>query len=388
MDSNIIYWIWLQQALGCGNGKFKKVISEFNDAKTFYELGDAVWKSCGILTKKELDKIRSCDFDDAKKIIEKCEFYNQNIITYNDNSYPERLRNIYNPPCVLYVKGDMVDVDDNILISIVGTRSAISENEEISYDFAYELSKSGVIIVSGGALGIDTMAHKGALDAGSKTVCVLGNGLDVNYPKENSSLRYDISQNGVLVSEYPPETPPLPRNFPIRNRILSALSLGTLVIQAGKKSGALITANLAAEQNRDVFAIPGSIKDEQSVGSNDLIKDGAKPVTCAMDIIEEYIGIYKDKLDFTDIVNNKTENKDNNSSKDKKIYSNVDTNIISRLSENAKKVYNVLGFEKEHIDDISVRAGLPINQVLQSITELEIYGVINSYSGKRYSKIT
>ena len=137
-----------------------------------------------------------------------------------------------------------------------------------------------------------------------------------------------------------------------------------------------------------MFAIPGSIKDEQSVGSNDLIKDGAKPVTCAMDIIEEYIGVYKDKLDFTDIVNNKTENKDNNSSKDKKIYSNVDTNIISRLSENAKKVYNVLGFEKEHIDDISVRAGLPINQVLQSITELEIYGVINSYSGKRYSKIT
>lgn len=389
MNDNIFYWIWLQQVIGYGSCKIKRILSEYNDAKSFYELGYAGWKSSHCLTVKGLERAKKYSYNSAKKIIEECVKLNQSIITFNDVRYPERLKNIDNSPCVLYIRGDLPDIDNSIAISIVGTRAADESSMMISYNFATELTKSGALIVSGGALGIDEAAHKGAIDSGGKTVCVLGSGLDVNYPKENSSLRYDISKNGALISEYPPGVAPMPQNFPVRNRIISGLSLGTLIVQAGKRSGALITANLALNQNRDVFAIPGDIRNELSEGTNDLIKNGAKPVTCSLDIIEEYIKVYADKFNIKDVKyedDKKYESNNYNSNLVCNTDNTIDTSFINKLSNNAKKVYNALGTDKKHIDDISVQTKLPANIVLQAITELEIFGVINSYSGKRYSK--
>lgn len=389
MDNNIIYWVWLQQVLGYGNSKIKNLLLKYKDARSFYELGFSGWKSSGLLTEKGLTKARSYSIDNIKTIVDKCIKFGQSIITFNDIEYPERLRNISNPPCVLYFKGNLPDIENCLAISIVGTRTANSESINTTFEFAYELSKAGALIISGGAIGIDESAHKGALNSGRKTVCVLGNGVDVNYPRENSSLRYDISRNGVLISEYPPETPPISRNFPIRNRIISGLSLGTLVIQAGKRSGALITANLAMEQNRDVFSIPGNIKNKLYEGTNNLIKIGAKPVTCPMDIIEEYIGVYADKFNIKEL---DIDTESNFSNEDKfsvditSKYSYNETKTVKGLSDNAKKVYNILDYDKKHIDDIMIQTKLQMNIVLQAITELEINDLVNSYSGRMYSK--
>lgn len=389
MNDNIFYWIWLQQVIGYGSYKIKNILSKYNDAKSFYELGYAGWKSSNCLTMKGLERARKYSYNSAKKIILECAKLNYSIITFNDVEYPERLKNIDNSPCVLYIKGDLPNIDNSIAISIVGTRAADESGMMISYNFAAELSKSGALIVSGGALGIDEVAHKGAIDSGGKTVCVLGSGLDANYPKENSSLRYDISKNGALVSEYPPGIAPMPQNFPVRNRIISGLSLGTLIVQAGKRSGALITANLALNQNRDVFAIPGDIRNKLSSGTNDLIKNGAKPVTCPLDIIEEYIKVYADKFNTRDI-SDKTDKEYKSSNYNSNLVYDLDnkieTGFINKLSDNAKRIYNVLGTDKKHIDDISVQTKLPANIVLQAITELEICDAISSYSGKRYSK--
>ena len=391
MDNNIIYWVWLQQVLGYGNSKIKNLLSKYKDARSFYELGFNGWKSSGLLTEKGLTKARSYSIDNIKTIVDKCIKFEQSIITFNDIEYPERLRNISNPPCVLYFKGNLPDIENCLAISIVGTRTANSESINTSFEFAYELSKAGALIISGGAIGIDESAHKGALNSGRETVCVLGNGVDVNYPRENSSLRYDISRNGVLISEYPPETPPISRNFPIRNRIISGLSLGTLVIQAGKRSGALITANLAMEQNRDVFSIPGNIKNKLYEGTNNLIKIGAKPATCPMDIIEEYIGVYADKFNIKKLdidTESDFSNEDKFSVDITSKYSYNETKTVKGLSDNAKKVYNILDYDKKHIDDIMIQTKLQMNIVLQAITELEINDLINSYSGRMYSKKT
>lgn len=389
MDNNIIYWIWLQHILGYGNSKIKNLLSIHKDAKSFYELGYNGWKSSGFLTEKGLTKAKEYSLDDVKIIKDKCDKLRQYVISFDDIKYPERLRNIDNPPCVLYVKGSLPDIDNRLAISIVGTRLANNESMKISFEFAYELNKAGVLIISGGAIGIDESAHKGALAANGNPVCVLGNGLDVNYPRENSSLRYNISKSGVLISEYPPETPPMPRNFPIRNRIISGLSLGTLVVQAGKRSGALITANLAIEQNRDVFSIPGNIRSKLYEGTNSLIKNGAKPVTCPMDIMEEYIDVYKDKFDIREPnANNKSSFANENRISAGSALKCIDnaTKVVKNLSDHANKVYNVLDQDKKHIDDIMVQTKLPANMVLQAVTELEIHDLISSYSGKRYSR--
>ena len=389
MDNNIIYWIWLQQILGYGNNKIKNLLSIHKNAKLFYELGYNGWKSSGFLTEKGLARAKQYSLDAVKIITDKCVKLGQSVIAFDDIKYPERLRNIDNPPCVLYVKGDLPDIENSVAISIVGTRSAINESMKNSFDFAYELNKAGVLIISGGAVGIDESAHKGALASGGKTVCVLGNGIDVNYPRENTSLRYNISRNGALVSEYPPGTSPVPRNFPVRNRIISGLSLGTLVVQASRRSGALITANLAIEQNRDVFSIPGNIRSKLYEGTNNLIKNGAKPVTCPMDIIEEYINVYTDKFNIIEQdANNKIHSRDKNEVYEDNTlkYGSNEIKAIKMLSDNAKKVYNVLDQNKKHIDNVMIQTKLPTNIVLQAITELEIHDLIESYSGKRYSK--
>src|SRR3989338_50525 len=209
-------------------------------------------------------------------------------IKINDKKFPERVRRIHQPPAALFLLGELKTEDENA-VAIVGARQCTAYGRQVAYDLAYELAKRGITVVSGMALGIDGEAHKGALDAGGRTIAVLGSGVDEKsiYPHTHISLAERISKNGAVLSEFPPGTPSYPSNFPQRNRIVSALSLGVVVVEAGEKSGSLITANFALEQGKEVFAVPGPIYSPASVGANLLIQQGAKLIRHADDILEE-----------------------------------------------------------------------------------------------------
>lgn len=287
-DNGKVYWIWLQQALKYGSNKIRTVNLIYDSAEDFYNAGISEWKMCGCFTKKEIDFMSNCKLDKAYLVLDRCKQLGQDVVTMSDERYPESLRHIANPPCVLYVKGELPNMDNKICIAVVGTRSASLYGVQMAFDISWELAKAGVIVVSGGALGIDESAHKGALQGGGKTVAVLGCGVNYPYLMQNEPLREVIAQNGAIISEFAPDFPAYPSNFPMRNRIISGLSLGTVVVEASKRSGSLITAGLALEQNKDVFAVPVDMNSPLSEGTTALIRDGAKVVTNGEDILCEY----------------------------------------------------------------------------------------------------
>ena len=255
------YWIWLQQCLGEGAG-FKEIIEDFENPQRLYESNILEWRMSPALNPKQVERLSKKNLDIADRIINDCNQYGWLIITYDDERYPQRLREISNPPAVLYVDGSLGDFDSLAMIAIVGTRKASTYALKAAHIMAKGIALCGGAIVSGGALGVDSAAHRGALEAGGITYAVLGCGFKTNYLMENEELRYRIkTSGGALITEYPPFTAATKFSFPMRNRIISGLSLGVLVVEAGEKSGSLITANLAAEQNRDIFAIPASIFD-------------------------------------------------------------------------------------------------------------------------------
>lgn len=389
MLENDIYWIWIQKALGFGSKKIKSIIEDFKTAKEFFDAGEKEWRFMGCFTPREINKLSTIKLSDCEEIIKKVESLGQKIITPEHKLYPEKLKSIYNPPCVLYYKGVFPCVDDSICISIVGTRNASLKGMNMAFDFAFNLAKFEAIIISGGAKGIDSAAHRGALKALGKTMCVLGCGLNYNYLKENEDMRNSIIKNGTLLSEFPPDTPAFPRNFPMRNRIISALSNGTLIVEAGPKSGSLITANLAMEQGRDVFAIPGDIESMNYVGANNLIKDGAIMVTCIDDIWREYINIdnlksmvskykYVEKTNTEFLESENTENNNKIQQQPNKI------GLPENISEISRKVYEILDLQPQHVDVISYKAKVSTKDTLRALTELELLGLISGCSGRRY----
>ena len=429
--NTINYWIWLQLGLGQGSTKVRLIYTKYGSPKTFYELGLKEWKVSGILSAAEIDKLKSVNLNVTEKIIGECKDLVYEIITPDNPKFPVRLINIPDYPAVLYCCGDIGNIDDEVAITIVGTRSQSPYGKKACYNIAFGLAKAGALIVSGGAYGVDSTAHKGALLAGGKTIAVLGCGINTRYLNENESMRKVISKNGAVISEYPPGAPATKHSFPIRNRIMSGLSLGTVVVEAAQRSGSLITASLAAEQGRDVFAVPGSIESEYSKGTNKLISDGAKPVICAIDILNEYNNHYPHKLnlilaeifenkqslknfdlkfeqkfDISEInkyleikriliakKNEKKDNKDKNKKlkseknkiKDEKILE-INSDLMNNISENAKSVYNYLTNEPIHIDKLAQECNLPVNKISAAITELELNQVIKSYAGRRFSR--
>lgn len=393
MTDRRAYWLWLQNCLGCGSHKPFRIRSVFDSVQAFYEGGERAFREFGFFTPKEMNSLLRGKLGEAQALLEYAHKLGQQVITPDDDEYPERLKNIANPPCALFVKGQLPKVDEEACIAVVGTRKSTQTGSEIAFDFCMDMARVGAVIVSGGALGIDTAAHKGALQGGGKTVAVLGCGINYNYLMENASLRAVISQNGALVSEYPPDTPSAASNFPIRNRIISGLSLGTLVVEAAEKSGSLITADLALEQGRDVFAVPGSLKNPVSAGTNNLIKAGAKAVSSAFDILEEYCFLFPQKLHFPE------ETKDNSKEtypvhtqkvispeheKQQKDYTKK-TNEDSMLSEDAKKLFTSLTAQPRTLPELSEQTGIPVQRLLTAVTELELSGRIAAKSGRRYS---
>lgn len=286
------YWIWLTSLLP--PAKISRLMQCYATPEDVYFANEKELPD--FLTPEDRDLLSKKSFDIAELILEQCDIKKIDIITLQDAQYPPQLRDIDDPPGVLYTKGSLNLLSIEPAIGIVGTRDATPYGLNTAAIFSYNLAKNGMFVVSGMAKGIDTLAHQGALRAGKPTVAVLGCGADVVYPSENESLYNDIISTGAVITEFPPGTHPIGSNFPRRNRIISGLSVGVLVVEAPFRSGALITARVAREQGRDVFAVPGSIDAPNSVGCNKLIREFAMLASEPSDILSEYILQYPVEL--------------------------------------------------------------------------------------------
>ncbi len=283
--SELSHWITLSSLCGVGIKRIKKLLAQFGTIESICSASKNVLQTNG-LSEKQIHQLKAPDKNTIKATLHWIEKGNHYFIPFTDTRYPSLLLEIPQPPAVLYVIGD-----PNILlypqIAMVGSRKPTYTGLELAHEFSQQLSRAGLCITSGLAIGIDTASHQGALDANGKTIAVLGSGLLHIYPKKNASLATHIAKNGCVISELPLTTTPIAENFPRRNRIISGLSLGTLVVEAALKSGSLITAHYAAEQGREVFAIPSSIRNPLSMGCLSLIQEGAKCVTGIDDILNE-----------------------------------------------------------------------------------------------------
>ncbi|MGI9535112.1 MAG: DNA-processing protein DprA [Thermodesulfobacteriota bacterium] len=282
------------------------------------------------------------------------------IVKYNDSDYPPNLKNIYNYPLFLYYLGQ-INTEDNKALAVVGSRDCDDYGIKITETVVSQLSEMGVTVISGLARGIDTVAHKSALKSDGRTVAVLGNGIDICYPSENKTLFKKISESGYIISEYPLGTKPESKNFPKRNRLISGLSLGVIVIQANKDSGALITADYSNEQNREVFAIPGNIDNKRNYGSNQLIKNGAKLVENIDDIVEE-IG------EFKTLTNTK----------------NLKNINMTNITGEEKIVFQHLLGSKLHIDQIVYKTNIDFIRLFSLLLNMEMKGIVKSFPGNYY----
>ncbi|MBQ8210002.1 MAG: DNA-processing protein DprA [Clostridia bacterium] len=399
------YWIWLQRTLGAGK-RLDNFFAYFGNPVNLYEAGHAEWIHSGVLSAKDAQKLVQFSPSQSYSIMKECLNKGWEIVTYDDDCYPERLRELVNPPCVLYVSGDKNILNYPLSIGMVGTRDASDYGLNVAQDISASLAGAGVVIVSGGALGVDSASHSGAVMAGGKTVAVLGCGLGCNYLASNEPLRRQIAENGAVISEFIPYTEPSKSTFPIRNRIISGMTLGTVVIEAGEKSGSLITAKAALEQGRDVFAVPGDITNSNHFGTNNLIRDGAKSVFSYMDVLCGYIDAYSEYIntDKRYIPPKKTgikaekapvERKNRKTEQSAQVYepqtvspkkeeNKMKPSVPDYASETAKKVFEYLDDEGILTDELVQKSGLPVHEVLSALTELEMYSLACMGSGKRY----
>lgn len=370
--------IILQQAFGAGSATAIKLYELLKSNSLLDTEISNIIKS-GVLSQKIIDKINTVSSINTNRIFKDCSANDIKIITIENSVYPDRLRNISVPPLVLYIKGTLPQIDDLPAICIVGPRIEKISNfgKKAAFSLSLRLSRAGFIIISGAATGSDTYAHMGALKCGGKTIAVLGCGICYDYLPENRTIRNKIAENCCLISEHPPFAPTTRYSFPIRNRIMSALALGTVVIEAGSKSGALNTAKHSCEQGKDVFVIPGNPTDEKYKGSNELLRDGATPLIDASDIFNQYILSYAEYIDikkaFEPIINT-----DSN----KKIIKKSDIG----LSNEAKIVYNNLNKQKFTADDL-IDIGISDDEIISALTELEIEHLIKSLPGGIYELI-
>ena len=290
--------------------------------------------------------------------MEKLDRYGVKALTGHDPDYPARLKEIYDFPPVLYMKGSFLPQDE-WCVAVVGTRRATVYGRQVTEEIVADLVRNKITIASGLARGIDSVAHRSALEAGGRTLAIFACGLDIVYPAENTEMARRITSQGALVSEYPLGTKPKPENFPRRNRILSGLSLGVLVVEAGETSGAIITAHLALEQNREVFAIPGSVLSPASIGTNKLIQEGAKLVRDYRDILEE--------LNLTAVAHQ------------------IEMKELLPSSETESLLFKKLSAEPLHIDEVCRSSGLPISTVSSTLAMMELKGLVKQVGAMNYS---
>ena len=326
--------------------------------------------------------------------------YGCQVVTLYDAAYPPHLKEIDTPPFVLYVRGELTP-EDMLSVSLVGSRNAKDYGRKVSYRLSYQLAQRGLTVVSGFARGVDTAAHRGALEAGGRTVAVMGNGLSVIYPAANSDLAEQIEASGALVSEFPMAARPKPRNFPRRNRIISGLTLGTVVVEASNRSGALITARLAAEQNREVFAVPGEIFSELSTGTHKLINDGAKLINTVDDLLNELPPHVLNQIQpqsstasvpDTEVTPTQVPPVEKNDTKpvspqpSAEAQAPVSAPPPPDLTPDEKAIFDAIEVPSSHIDTLVRTTQLPISQVSSVLLMLELKGIVQQLPGKQFTK--
>ena len=382
------YWVWLSELKGLRNQTRLALLRRFGDPESiFYADADELLLTDGV-ERSQLKLLENHDLAPADRILADCQRLDIRLLTLSDAAYPGRLKNIYDPPALLYCKGRLPLLDDLLCVAVVGTRDCTPYGVACAEKLGFGLASGGAAVVSGLAKGIDAAAIRGALRAGGVTVGVVGNGLDVYYPYESHYLYEDVASAGILLSEYPPGTEPASGHFPVRNRIISGLSLAALVVEAPEKSGALITAATALEQGRDVFAVPGPIDAPASVGCNCLIRDGAGLVSDASDILREYEGRFVLNL--------------------KEIRKQPETlGYQARMAPEPKPVAPTLSLrhsdaeltddqiavlkalsdtEPMQVDDLTELVEIPTRRVLSALTVLEIDQYVAQHPGKRYTR--
>lgn len=356
--SALKYFIGFNRVSGIGPAKLQRLLDFFGDLETAWQAGPFDLARAG-LDKRALENFLKArptlDLDaETDKAQRACDL----ILTWDDEAYPRRLKEISQPPPVLYVKGDLTSADDWAL-AVVGTRRASAYGKEVARALVTDLARNKMTIVSGLARGIDAAAHVAALDAGGRTLAVLGCGIDTVYPPEHTKLSSMIAEHGALISEYPVGTKPAAENFPARNRIISGLSLGVLIVEGDAVSGAMITCDFALEQDREVFAIPGNIFRREARGPNKLIRESrAKLVTGVQDILEE--------LNLTMIAEKQS------------------ARAIVPANATEAVLLKYLSAEPTHVDDIRQQSGLPIAQVTATLAMMELRGVVMQTGGMNY----
>lgn len=382
------YAVWLQNVLRYANGRARAVLECFGSARAVYDADRTTLENARLFGSSELS--RACDKSlvDAEKIISYCDKNGIKILPFGEVGYPSSLLNIPDLPLVLYYKGTLPDFDGVPSVCIVGPRKCSDFGIKASYSLSARLSRGGMVIVSGGAVGVDSAAHRGALAENAVTVALLPCGFGFDYLKENENLREDIIKSGCVMTEFPPMYPVKKGSFQIRNRLMSALTLGVAVIEAGEKSGALITARFAYEQGKDVFVIPGNPASPHYKGSNLLLRDGAKPLLSANDIFDEYISLYNDKLDiekaFRSPVNREVKVNNDRAEEITKIDIKPSRREVGDVSEIARAVYGALPENAFCVDELSVFNYYNAAELMTALAELELLGYIKAVPGGRY----
>ena len=405
--SSLKYWVWLSSISGIGAVSAAALLRHFDTPEDIYNAGAEDYVNIEGIKPREIKRLMQKDIEPANEILASCAHIKCRVVTLQDAEYPDRLKSIFDPPIVLYVRGALPAIDDEPVVSIVGTRKCTPYGIKATENIAYALSRRGITVATGLARGIDTAAVRGALRGGGCVLGVIGCGLDIVYPPENTAIFKDVLRSGAIISEYPPGSPPIPPHFPARNRIISGLSLGVTVIEAPAKSGALITASRALEQGRDVFVLPGNVDSRCCEGSNALLREGAIPILSAGDIISEYAELYPDKIISEGQAPSRSSDKrrqqrevgdrskssinshpDNINTIDNEInldYIGLDK-LLGTLSGNERAVAEAIGNDTLHVDEIIIKTGLPAHQVSSALTMLELNGRAAS-DGSRYFKL-
>jgi DNA processing protein len=380
MRENQLYWVWLTQSGKLSAQTLACLVDQYDGIEDIYEEKD--YSGIYGVGPRELSILEGKDLSKAEQILQKMHQMGGDVLTFDDIAYPDVLRQIGNPPYVLYYRGEVMQWDRLLLIAVIGTRNSTPYGMEVTKELVRPLAANGVTVVSGMARGLDSAAAWAALSVGNKTIAVLGSGLDIVYPPENGPLMEKIIQNGIVLSEYPPGTQALPRHFPERNRIISGLARGVLITEAGRRSGTMNTFHHAMEEGKDLFAVPGNIVNQpMSVGTNVMIQNGAKLVQCAKDILEEYsyeLGrMHKETMDISD----------KREKINRIIHISTDDKKYSGLNPQEKKIIGMLIERNRHIDDIVQGCDLPVNIVGSLLTILEMKGLIRQLPGKNFKLV-
>jgi DNA processing protein len=365
MRKELSYWLALQRVVGIGDVMAKRLIEHFGDPHAVFSASERELMEVEGIGPHVVSSLKCFDqWRDVAKEEELIEKNQVEIITMKDRRYPKNLLSIYNPPPFLYVRGEIQEGDD-LAVAIVGSRMASEYGKMATEKISYALAEKGVTIVSGMARGIDSFAHRGAIEANGRTIAVLGCGIDILYPPENRDLCSEIVSHGAVISEFSISTPPLPVNFPKRNRVISGLSLGVVVVEASSRSGSLITARLGLEQGREVFSVPGRLDSTRSKGTHQLIKQGAKLVEEAEDILSEILPQWGLPQRLKEEKRKREEG----------------------LPVNSKGILDLLSLNPLHIDDLICQSKMKSGEVSSILLDLELKGWLRQLPGKMFVKV-